>query len=217
MAHAFLMHDLIEDAGKWRTTNVGIFHGAKVAHAAPKAKRVSDLMDQLFAFLKAETEIHPLVLSAVFHYELEFIHPFSDGNGRIGRLWQTTLLTKFHPIFEFTPLESMIRNRQESYYKALSLSDKAADARPFIEFSMETVFEALEDLNSAVRPEPLSSEDRLEVVRERFRCGSFSRKDYLAVFKTISTATASRDLAHGVHKKTLEKTGEKALASYRFK
>ncbi len=216
-AHGILMHNLMEDAGKWRTTNVRVFQGNKVAHAAPQAKRVSDLMEQLFAFLKAEKEIHPLVLSAVFHYELEFIHPFLDGNGRIGRLWQTTLLTNFHPIFEFTPLESMIRSRQEAYYKALGLSDRAADASPFIEFSMKTVFDALEELSSSIRPEPLSSEDRLEVAREQFRYHAFSRKDYLTIFKTISTATASRDLAQGVQKKILEKTGEKSLASYRFR
>lgn len=216
-AHATLMRDLVDDAGKWRTKNVGIFQGEKVAHAAPQAKRVPDLMDRLFAFLKAEKETHALILSAVFHYELEFIHPFSDGNGRIGRLWQTTLLTKFHPIFEFTPLESVIRNRQEAYYKALGLSDKAGDASPFIEFSLETIFEALEDLGAAIRPEPLTAEGRLEIVREQFRERSFSRKDYLAIFKAISTATASRDLAHGVQEKILEKAGEKALASYRFK
>ena len=216
-AHGILMRDLVEDAGKWRTKNVGIFQGEKVAHAAPQAKRVPELMNQLFAFLKAEKDTHSLILSAVFHYELEFIHPFSDGNGRIGRLWQTTLLTKYHPVFEFTPLESVIRNRQEAYYEALGLSDKAADASPFIEFSLETIFEALEDLGATIRPEPLTAEGRLEIAREQFRERSFSRKDYLAIFKAISTATASRDLAHGVQAKVLEKAGEKALASYRFK
>jgi Fic family protein len=215
-AHGILMRDLVEDAGKWRTKNVGIFQGNKVAHAAPQAKRVPELMAQLFTFVKGEKETHPLILSAVFHYELEFIHPFSDGNGRIGRLWQTTLLTKFHPIFEFTPLESVIRNRQEAYYKALGLSDKAGDASPFIEFSLETIFEALEDLGKAIRPEPLSAEDRLEIAREQFRDRSFSRKDYLAIFKAISTATASRDLANGVESGILKMTGEKSRASYQF-
>ena len=216
-AHQTLMRGLADDAGKWRTKNVGIFQGEKVAHAAPQAKRVPDLMDQLFAFLKAEKETHTLILSAVFHYELEFIHPFSDGNGRIGRLWQTVLLTKFHPLFEFTPIESVIRNRQEAYYRALGLSDKAGDASPFIEFSLETIFEALEELGAAIRPEPLSAQDRLEIAREQFRDRSFSRKDYLAVFKALSTATASRDLAQGVQDGALTKIGEKALATYRFR
>jgi Fic family protein len=216
-AHGLLMKGLVEDAGKWRAKNVGIFHGEKVAHAAPQAKRVPELMDQLFAFLKLEKETHPLILSAVFHFELEFVHPFSDGNGRIGRLWQTTLLTRFHPLFEFTPIESVVRNRQQAYYKALGLADKAGDASPFIEFSLETIVEALEELGTAIRPEPLTAENRLEIAREQFKTRSFSRKEYLAVFKTISTATASRDLAHGVQSATLIKSGEKALASYRFK
>lgn len=216
-AHALLMKGLVEDAGKWRTSNVGIFQGDKVAHAAPQAKRVPELMDRLFAFVKAEKETHPLILSAVFHYELEFIHPFSDGNGRIGRLWQTTLLSRFHPLFEFTPIESAIRNRQRAYYKALGLADKAGDASPFIEFSLETIFAALEELGGDIRPEPMSAEYRLEIAREQFLKVSFSRKDYLAIFKAMSTATASRDLAHGVKSRVLEKAGEKSKASYRFK
>lgn len=216
-AHATLMQGLIQDNGKWRTRNVGVFQDEKVAHAAPQSKRVPELMDQLFAFLKADKDTHLLILSAVFHYELEFIHPFSDGNGRIGRLWQTTLLTKFHPIFEFTPLESVIQKRQQAYYKALGLSDQAGDASPFIEFSLEAVLEALEDLGTAVRPDSLTAIDRLEIAREQFHDRSFSRKDYLAVFKTISTATASRDLAFGVQENRLDKFGEKARASYGFK
>ena len=216
-AHAILMRDLSQDAGKWRTKNVGIFQGQNIAHAAPQAKRVPVLMDQLFAFLKAEKETHPLILSAVFHYELEFIHPFSDGNGRIGRLWQTALLTKFHPLFEFTPLESVIRNRQDAYYLALGLSDKASNSDPFIEFSLETILESLEDLATAIRPEPLTIKDRLEIAREQLQERPFSRKDYRAIFKTISTATASRDLAYGVQEKILKRAGERALTLYRFK
>ncbi len=216
-AHGILMADLIEDAGKWRAKNVGVFQGAKVAHAGPPAKRVPDLMDQLFAFLKSEREAHPLIVSAIFHYELEFIHPFSDGNGRIGRLWQTVLLTKFHPLFEFTPIESVVRNRQEAYYRALGLSDKAGDANPFIEFSLETILEALTEFSAVIRPEPLTGEARLEIARQRLGNQSFSRKEYLGIFKTISTATASRDLLVGIKNGSLEKIGEKALSVYRFK
>jgi Fic family protein len=216
-AHGVLMAGLISDAGKWRSQNVGVFQGERVAHAAPQAKRVPDLMDQLFAFTKAEKETHSLILSAIFHYELEFIHPFSDGNGRIGRLWQTTLLTKFHPLFEFTPVESVVKERQEGYYKSLGLSDKGGSANPFIEFSLGTIIDALEALKSAVRPQPLTAADRLEIARGAFGNRAFSRKEYLAVFKTISTATASRDLAAGVQNRDLSKSGEKARATYRFK
>jgi Fic family protein len=216
-AHKILMSDLIPDAGKWRQTNVGIFQGEKVAHAAPQAKRVPELMDDLFAFIKSEKEIHPLILSAIFHYEIEFIHPFSDGNGRIGRLWQTVLLSKFHPIFEFTPIESAVRERQTEYYKSLGLSDKQGSSTPFIEFSFSTIQEALDDLKSIVRPEPLTAQDRLNLACEKIGTKPFTRKEYLDIFKTLSTATGSRDLATGVKDRILEKSGDKAVSKYRFR
>lgn len=216
-AHGILMNGLIDDSGKWRSKNVGIFQCNHVAHAAPQAKRVPELMEDLFAFMKSEGQTHPLILSAIFHYELEFIHPFSDGNGRIGRLWQTMLLAKFHPLFEFTPLESIVRNRQVAYYKALGLADKSGDASPFIEFSLETIFEALGDLTTSIHPIPLTVADRLDMARTQFQKRSFTRKEYLTFFKTISTATASRDLAYGVKHSVLIKVGEKALAFYQFK
>lgn len=215
-AHGLLMAGLVPDAGKWRQSNVGIFQGQKIAHAAPQAKRVPELMDRLFAFLKADEETHPLILSSVFHYELEFIHPFTDGNGRIGRLWQTVLLSKFHPIFEFTPVESVIRDRQTDYYVALAASDRSGDATPFIEFSLTAIFDALEEMSAIVRPAAQTPDDRISIARQKFGRTTFSRKDYLTVHKTISTATASRDLAYAVKNRTVEKSGTKALTKYRF-
>jgi Fic family protein len=211
-AHEILMMDLIPDAGKWRHTNVGIFQGSKVAHTAPQAKRVPELMEQLFNFLKAKAETHPLIVSAIFHYELEFIHPFSDGNGRIGRLWQSVLLSKYHALFEFTPIETVIRERQSEYYNSLGASDKKGEATPFIEFSLTIIHEALESLQSTIRPPPLSAGARLEIACEKFAGDAFNRKAYLLIFKSISTATASRDLAFGVEHGIIEKTGEQALA-----
>ncbi len=215
-AHGVLMAGLIKDAGKWRTTNVGVFQGSKIAHAAPQAKRVPELMDQLFAFAKSERQIHPLILSAIFHYELEFIHPFTDGNGRIGRLWQTTLLKQIHPVFEFTPVESVIKERQVEYYQSLGLSDKTGSATPFIEFSLSTICEALKSLQSEMRREPMTTENRFAVAQEKFGKTNFSRKDYLAIFKTLSTATASRDLALAAEKRILIKSGSRARTRYRF-
>lgn len=215
-AHGILMKGLVPDAGKWRSSNVGIFQGDEIAHAAPQAKRVPELMDNLFSFAKKEKETHPLVLSAVFHYELEFIHPFSDGNGRIGRLWQTVFLSRFHPIFEFTPLESVVRERQSEYYQALGLADKKGTATPFIEFSLATIHEALSSLKESIRPVPLTTEARIKIAQDQFGNKAFSRKDYLAIFKTISTATASRDLAFAVEQMIVSKTGEKAFAKYTF-
>jgi len=216
-AHQILMTGLIPDAGKWRSSNVGIFQGSKVAHTTPQAKQVPELMEHLFEFLETDEETHPLILSAVFHYELEFIHPFSDGNGRIGRLWQNVLLSKYHELFEFTPIETVVRERQSEYYKSLGASDKKGEATPFIEFSLTTIHEALESLQATIRPAPLSVGARLEIAFEKFAGVSFTRKAYLSVFKSISTATASRDLAFGVEHGKIEKTGEKALTQYRFR
>ena len=215
-AHKILMKDLVEDAGRLRTTNVGVIQGSKVAHAAPPHKIVAELMDKLFHFLKNEKNTHPLILSAILHYEIEFIHPFTDGNGRMGRLWQTVLLSHFHPIFEFTPVESVVKNRQAEYYKALGTSDKTGSTNTFIEFSLKTIHDALVSLVHEARPKPLSTSDRLAIAREKFHTVEFTRKDYLQVFKTIATATASRDLAFGVKHKLLKKDGQKRLTKYRF-
>ncbi len=215
-AHGSLMKGLVANPGKWRSTNVGVFQGDRVTHTAPQAKLVPGLMDDLFKYLKADKETHPLILSAVFHYEVEFIHPFTDGNGRIGRLWQSVLLCRFHPLFEFTPVESVVRERQADYYESLGLSDKSGSATPFIEFSLSTIHAALVALTASIRPQTLTAEDRLNLAKEKFEQKPFSRKDYLSIFKTISTATASRDLALGVKVRTIKMSGEKALAQYRF-
>jgi Fic family protein len=215
-AHKTLMGDLIPDAGQWRSKNVGILQGTKVAHTAPQPKRVPELMHDLFAFLKTEDETHPLILSAIAHYEIEFIHPFTDGNGRIGRLWQTVMLSRHHPIFEFTPVESVIKERQPEYYEALGRADREGSSNTFIEFSLATINQALADLMAEARPAPLSAGDRLELAREKFRSIVFSRKDYMQLFKTISTATASRDLALAVSSKILRKQGDRRLTTYQF-
>jgi len=215
-AHKILMNGLVPSAGQFRTTNVGILQGKNVAHAAPQPKHVPKLMDQLFDFLKNENETHPLILSAIIHYEIEFIHPFIDGNGRMGRLWQSVLLSQFHPIFEFTPVESVVKKRQEEYYQALGASDKSGSVNSFIEFSLQTIRDALASLVHEARPKPLSVADRLEIAREKFNATEFTRKDYLQIFKTIATATASRDLAFAFKQKYLSKVGQKRVTKYRF-
>ncbi|MDP2268515.1 MAG: Fic family protein, partial [Deltaproteobacteria bacterium] len=126
-AHGLLMAGLVDEIGRFRSGGVGIQRGREVIHVAPPAARVSELMDNLLAWLE-KTDEHPLVASCVFHYEFEFIHPFEDGNGRLGRLWQTLILTRWRPIFAFLAVESIIHNRQQAYYAALGTADHAADA-----------------------------------------------------------------------------------------
>lgn len=141
-AHALLMHGLIDDAGSYRRGGVGIYRGERLLHMAPPANRVPQLMDDLLAWL-SRCELHPLIASCVFHYEFEFIHPFADGNGRMGRLWQTLILSQWRAVLAYLPVESVIREQQDAYYEALAVSDKAAEATPFVEFMLAALRQAL--------------------------------------------------------------------------
>lgn len=215
-AHGVMMSGLMADAGKYRSINVGIIKGSKVGHVAPKPKFVPKLMSGLFDFLKRDRETPVLVKACIFHYELEFIHPFSDGNGRMGRLWQHVILLSESPIFSYIPVESVIKERQSAYYQALSASDKAGDATVFTEFALATIRDSLAHLMKAIRARPVTTEDRLELASSKFGNELFARKDYMVLFKSISSATASRDLLVGVQFGMLKKTGEKALTRYSF-
>jgi Fic family protein len=143
-AHGLLMAGLADEAGRFRSGGVGIQRGGEVIHIAPPPERVPALMEDLLAWLE-KTDEHPLVASCVFHYEFEFIHPFQDGNGRLGRLWQTLILSHWRPIFALLPVESIIRDRQQDYYSALGQADNAADATAFIEFMLAAILQAIEE------------------------------------------------------------------------
>jgi len=143
-AHKMLMKGLVEDAGFFRAGGVGVMSGDKVVHMAPQAERVSQLMRQLFDWLN-ETEVHPLISSCVFHYEFEFIHPFADGNGRMGRLWQTLILSKWQSVFSYIPVESLVYQNQDAYYLAIRQSTQTSESTPFIEFMLEMIKQAIID------------------------------------------------------------------------
>ena len=157
-----------------------------------------------------------LILSSIFHYEVEFIHPFKDGNGRMGRLWQSVLLASWNPIFEFLPIESLIRQNQDKYYTVLGECDKKGDSTLFIDFMLSIILATLQEYFEQLKPKPLSSIDRLNLYKKTINIQSFSRKDYLKYFKTLSTATASRDLKKGVDDKMLIKSGAQNTTTYRY-
>lgn len=215
-AHGILMEGLADDAGKLRKVNVGVGDGVRVIHMAPKHALVPKIMDNLFEFLVKENDLHPLIQSSVFHYELEFIHPFSDGNGRIGRLWQTLMLHKYNPVFAYIPTETMIKTRQQDYYDVLQLCGKKGDSSAFINFMLEVISSAVADLAKQLKTSKVSSSVRLTAARGYFKNKSFSRKDYLVLNEMISSATASRDLLWGVQNKILRKDGDRALTRYSF-
>lgn len=214
MAHKILMTGLIKNSGKYRTAGVGIVKGSHIAHLAPPASNVSFLMKDLFAYLKKSDELM-LIKSCVFHYEMEFIHPFSDGNGRMGRLWQTHLLMNEYPLFEFLPFETLISKNQKKYYHALSSSDKQGNSTFFIVFMLTILSESLDEL-LAERSGPLSNADRIRIFLSS-GIRSFTRKNYLDYFKTISSATASRDLAMAVKDRLIKKIGDKNKTFYQIK
>lgn len=137
-AHRLMMGNILENAGSFRNDNVGVYGKEGVSHVAPPPYRVAELMGQLFDWLK-ETDEHPLISSSVFHYEFEFIHPFSDGNGRIGRLWQSVILGHYKEIFFFIPIESIVKMHQKAYYGALEAAGSAGESTPFVEFMLESI------------------------------------------------------------------------------
>ncbi len=213
-AHLELMNGLIESAGKYRTQGVGIVKGTIVEHIAPPFENVPYLMKDLFKYLKDANEL-TLIKSCVFHYEMEFIHPFLDGNGRMGRLWQTLILMSEYAVFEFLPFEALISKTQDDYYKSLALSDKSGKSTIFIEYMLEVIEKSLKNLlnyNNRV----LKDTDRLEYFLN-LGIKEFNRKDYMNVFKDLSSATASRDLKKGMEMNMFESIGKFNKTKYILK
>lgn len=143
-AHKLMMQGLVPENGKFRSGGVGVFDGDRLVHMAPPAHLVPKLIQDLFDWYK-DSEMHPLIKSAVFHYEFEFIHPFQDGNGRMGRMWHSLLLGQWKELFFWLPVEKLIQSKQAEYYDALGKSDKAADSAVFVELMLEIIRDTLKD------------------------------------------------------------------------
>ena len=137
-----MMQALVDDAGSFRRSGVGVFGETGLVHMAPPADRVPMLINDLFEWLRTAKD-HLLVRSCVFHYEFEFIHPFVDGNGRTGRLWQSLILGRLHPLFEHLPVENMVYANQQAYYDAITASTKAGQSGPFIDFMLGEILNTL--------------------------------------------------------------------------
>ncbi len=203
-AHKVLMNGLIQSPGKYRTKGVGIVKGNMVEHVAPPAENVPYLMKDLFEYLKDSEEL-TLIKSCVFHYEMEFIHPFIDGNGRMGRLWQTLILMSEYPVFEFLPFQTLISQTQNEYYNSLAMCDKLGKSTIFIEYMLGVIDKSLSNLldyNNRI----FKDIDRLEYFI-KLGAKEFTRKDYMNTFKNLSSATASRDLKKGLELKLFESIG----------
>ena len=144
-AHRLMMKGLVKENGKFRSSGVGVFEGNKLIHMAPPADFVSEHIHNLIEWYK-KSEYHPLIKSAVFHYEFEFIHPFFDGNGRIGRMWHSLLLGKWKDLFFWLPIEELIQSRQKEYYEALGTVDTQSDCAVFVELMLEIIKDSLDKI-----------------------------------------------------------------------
>ena len=165
-AHRILTNLTIEDNGKYRNHAEGVFDGDKVIFIAPPADMVPQLMNDLFYWLNADKDVPMLIKSCVFHYEMVFIHPFSDGNGRTVRLWQNVLLTQWNPIFEYIPIESMIQKHQNEYYDSIALCHKNGNYNVFIEFMLKMIDETLEEALNNIRKESKNISDQVNKLLE---------------------------------------------------
>lgn len=149
-AHKIMMSGLVKDAGSFRSQGVGVYAGNQLIHAGTPPKYIHELMYSLFDWLQ-KSALHPLVKSCIFHYEFEFIHPFSDGNGRTGRLWHSLLLQKWKPFFAWLPIETLIKDRQQDYYTALNDSNSSGESTIFVTFMLHIIKDSLHELEESSR------------------------------------------------------------------
>ena len=210
-AHKMLMEDILNNAGTFRNSNVGVGGEEGVVHVAPSHGQVSHLMQQLFHWLGA-SDIHPLIKSSVFHYEFEFIHPFVDGNGRIGRLWQSLILYEWKSIFSAIPIESVIKETQQKYYDALQRAGEMGESTLFVEFMLDAILKACENELSNEKNVPIKVPknvpiERLDKILTLMAQNSSITIDQLAQLCAVSDKTIKRDIAKLKEQGRLQREG----------
>ena len=197
-AHKLMMNGLVSENGKFRSGGVGVFDGDMLIHMAPPAGFVPEHIHNLFAWYQ-QSELHPLIKSAIFHYEFEFIHPFADGNGRMGRMWHSLLLGKWKDLFFWLPIEELIQFRQKEYYDALGAADKQADSAGFVELMLEIIRDSLTEVTVVGR----STDQHSDQVADQDKTPT-ERLLYVLSDKTLS-ATELMDRLGLSHKPTFRK------------
>ena len=205
-AHEVMTRGLVEEAGCFRSRPVGVVDKqGNILHFGTLPEYVPSLVMELLDWVR-ESDFHMLIKSCVFHYELELIHPFADGNGRIGRLWHTLLLTQWKQMFAWLPVESIIHDRQDEYYQAINRSNSEAESTAFIEFMLSAIKEALLEAVQVGNAENMSTEEQRWYQIERFlkRNGTITNADVREMLG-VSSATANRVLAKMVEEGTLQK------------
>lgn len=226
-AHQLLMTGLVDIPGKLRSSNVGIFRNEQLIHMAPPASQIKRLIEQLLVWLK-QTDIHPLISSCIFHYEFEFIHPFTDGNGRMGRLWQTLILSEWRSELAWLPVETLIKDKQEEYYEVLRQADTASDSTCFVIFMLHIIKSALQE---SIQSGALLSEEMAEELSEenQYRILNETARNILIVLKTnphitiaqlaerlkVSTRTIERQLKLLQTRQLVERMGSTKAGYWR--
>ena len=165
--HKIMMGGLVKEAGVFRSKGVGVYAGEQLIHAGTPANYVPDLIGQLFDWLK-KSNLHPLIKGCIFHYEFEFIHPFVDGNGRLGRLWHTLILAKWQEFFLWIPIETIIHERQDDYYKAVNASNVVSESTIFVQFMLLLIRDLLKELshNGVMNKEKTLDEKLFDLLKE---------------------------------------------------
>ena len=197
-AHKLRMNGLVSENGKLRSGGVGVCDGDMLIHMAPPAGFVPEHIHNLFAWYQ-QSALHPLIKSAIFHYEFEFIHPFADGNGRMGRMWHSLLLGKWKDLFFWLPIEELIQFRQKEYYDALGVADKQADSAEFVELMLEIIRDSLTEVTVVGR----STDQHSDQVADQDKTPT-ERLLYVLSDKTLS-ATELMDRLGLSHKPTFRK------------
>lgn len=223
-AHGLMMSALTDDAGHFRRGGVGVFSESGLVHMAPSAERVYPLMSDLFDWLK-NADDHLLVRSCVFHYEFEFVHPFIDGNGRMGRLWQSLILSRWHPAFAHLPVENMVYSNQQAYYDAIAQSTKQGESGPFIEFMLEEIYksvlqhkgEPLDDTVSDTVNDTVKTTPTQEGIIDLVRKNPLSTYDELAAQLGVGRATVARNIAILKDRGVLVRVGEDKNGYWKLK
>lgn len=220
-AHQMLMGEILTGAGNFRLKDVGVGGSKGVVHIAPPSSQVPNLMYDLFEWLQ-HSDIHPLIKSSVFHYEFEFIHPFIDGNGRIGRLWQSLILYNWKTIFNNIPVESVVREHQDSYYKALEESGNIGESTPFVEFMLESILQTCEQTLEQSHNVPINDPKnvplkRLDKIINLMQENQELTIGELASLCDVSEKTIKRDIAKLKEEKKLERVGSLKSGHWKVK
>ena len=216
LAHKIMTSELIKESGRFRSKNAGVYQGDKLIHMGTLPEYIPELINNLFLWLKNSKE-HPLIKAAVFHYEFEFIHPFQDGNGRIGRLWHSLILSKWKKIFAWLPVESLVQKYQKEYYITINNSNRDGESTEFILFMLriinETLIELVENKKTTDKMTDKNRERIKLVIKYLSQNNSINNKDTQNLLN-ISEATAKRFLNKLVKENILEAVGEYKARKY---